>query len=178
MASKLVLFVFVVAVTSLTVGLAHAQDPFAGRVGASVLVSTRGDVGGAVHSDLWFAADVFRVGGFLGAGVVPAEEDARNRVYMPVGASLALITEGGPLGIGATVRGGLWAGATQAEKLAIGGCIGGSLDFTISLGAGAALTLGLDVWGLFGSGASLLFAPAVGFTWGPAPASPTGVDGE
>jgi len=147
---------------------AAAQDGPAGALQGSFLASPEGDLGGALGVDLWVPIESLRLGGFFGVGAVPTEEDARNRVFMPVGASVALELLGDDVGVSLRARGGIWGGATQEEKLTAGGFVGGGAWFLYHLGAGVTLSVGLEVWGLFGAGETALFAPGAGLTWNPA----------
>lgn len=160
--------------------LAGAQDAPAGAVSAHMLVSASTgsqsgldpdlwvpDLGGALGVDLWVPLDIFRVGGFLGVGVLPSANDEHNRVFMPLAASVGLEVLGEVVGVSLRARGGLWGGATQEVKLTAGGFVGGGAYLLFNLGAGAALAVGMDVWGLLGDGQTALFAPGVGFTWTP-----------
>lgn len=157
-----------------------AQD-VSGALGGHVLIAD-GDVGGALLLDVWAALDWLRIGGFVGAGAIPSERDASNRVLMPFGISVAaqvLTTEYVTLQIRA--RGGLWAGSTQSEKLSFGGMFGGGAYLGIVLGHGALLNFGADVWGIIASDAwrtpmgpddatsasTWVIAPGLGFSWTP-----------
>lgn len=146
---------------------ARAEVEPAGAVQASLLASPEADFGGALVVDLWFPIDVFRIGGFLGVGVLPSAVDTLNRVMMPIGASLALEILGDQVGFSARVRGGMWGGATQEAKLTAGGFVGGGAYLLVALGGGTTLSIGMDVWGLIGDGQTALFAPGVGLTWNP-----------
>lgn len=157
-----------VGLTLAVASSAAAQDGPAGALQGSFLASTEGDFGGALGADLWYPIDVFRIGGFFAVGAVPTGEDARNRVFMPVGASLGLELLGEVVGVSLRARGGLWGGATQDEKLTAGGFVGGGAWFLYHLGAGVTLSVGLEVWGLFGAGETALFTPGAGLTWNPA----------
>ncbi len=146
---------------------AGAQDAPAGAVTASLLASTAPDLGGALGVDLFVPLGIFRVGGFLGVGAMPSEDDTQSRVFMPLAASVGLELLGDAVGFSLRARGGLWGGATQEVKLTAGGFVGGGAYLLFNLGAGAALAVGMDVWGLFGDGETALFAPGVGLTWTP-----------
>jgi len=155
-------FVLVLSVAS----SAAAQD-IAGAAQAHFLASPQEDFGGGVSADLWFPIDWFRIGGFFGVAAVPAAEDVRNRIFMPLGVSAAFEVMGEDVGVSVRARGGLWGGATQEVKLTAGGFIGGAAYLLINLGDGVALDVGLDVWGIFGDGETVLFAPAFGVSWSP-----------
>ena len=149
------------------VARARAQDDVAGAVRGQVLASLEEDVGGAVSADLWLPLDWFRVGGFIGVGALPAEEDARNRTFMPLGVSVGFEAMGDDGGISVIARGGLWAGATQEVKLTAGGFVAVGAYLLFALGDNVALDVGLDLWGVFGDGETVLFAPSVGLSWAP-----------
>lgn len=152
---------------------ASAQDVPAGAVQAHFVASPDTELGGAFTADLWYPIESFRLGGFVGVGAVPSEVDERNRVFMPLGASVAFEAIGDGAGVSLRARGGLWGGATQAVKLTAGGFVGGGAYLLFHLGGGTTLSVGLDVWGLFGAGETALFAPSLGFTW-----DPTWADGD
>ena len=139
----------------------------AGTVAGHFLASPEGDIGGALMADIWYPLEWFRIGGFFGAGAVPSEVDLRNRVFMPFGVSAGVDLMGDSVGLSLRVRGGLWGGATQEVKLTAGGFMGGGAYLLIPLGEGASVALGLDVWGVFGDGETVLIAPGAGLTWGP-----------
>jgi hypothetical protein len=143
-----------------------AQDPV-GAVQGHFLASTAPDVGGALSADLWFPIGIFRIGGFLGVGAVPSPNDVYNRIFMPVGASVALEIAGDVVGVSLRARGGMWGGATQAVKITAGGFVGGGAWLLFHLSEAVSVSVGMDVWGLFGDGETALFAPGVGLTWTP-----------
>jgi len=147
--------------------LVSAQEGPAGAVTGHVLTSVAPDVGGAIGADLWLPLDIFRIGGFFGVGALPSGEDVQNRVFMPLAASVGLEVLGDFVGVSLRARGGLWGGATQEVKLTAGGFVGGGAYLLFNLGRGASLSVGMDVWGLFGDGETALFAPGVGLTWAP-----------
>lgn len=140
-------------------------EGLAGAVNAHFLASSAPDFGGALAADLWYASDVWRVGGFFGVGAVPSPDDAQNRVFMPLAVSVAIESLDDPIGFSLRVRGGLWGGATQAVKITAGGLVGGGAYLLFALGPGVALSVGLDVWALFGDGETVLFAPSLGLSF-------------
>jgi hypothetical protein len=147
---------------------ASAQDAPAGAVQAQLYASPAGDFGGGVSADIWVPIDFFRIGGVFGVGVVPSADDAQNRVFMPLGASVGVELVDRILGVSLRARGGLWGGATQASKLTIGGFVSGGAYLLFNLGPGVAAAVGLEIYGLFGDGDTALFAPGAGLTWNPA----------
>jgi hypothetical protein len=149
---------------------ASAQDGPAGAVQGVFLASPDGDFGAGLLGDLWVPLDMFRIGGFFGVAAVPSAVDARNRIFMPLGVSLALQVPADDVSVAFCARGGLWGGATQEVKLTVGGFVGGGAYLTASLGGGVALTVGMELWGILGDGETLLFAPGLGLSWAPAPA--------
>lgn len=151
--------------------LARAQEGPAGSVHGSFLATPEGDFGAGATIDVWWPIGILRLGGLIGAGAIPSEADARNRVFMPLCASVALEIVGGDVGVSLRARGGMWGGATQEVKLTAGGLIGGGAFFLVNLGGGATLDVGLDAWGFFGAGSQLVLAPSIGLSWGPAPPS-------
>ena len=136
------------------------------------------DYGAGAIADLYYQTGVLRVGGALGLVAVSSPDGVRSRVYMPLAASVsALLPLGASVGLDLRVRAGLWAGATDLGLEAdFFGSAGGWLTFAI--GAGASISLGLDVLlqraELAPSRHTLAtyFAPGLGLVWSP-PAEPT-----
>ncbi len=157
---------FVLGLACTAPSTASAQDPV-GAVQGHFLASTAPDFGGALSADLWFPIGILRLGGFLGVGAVPSPNDMYNRIFMPVGASVALELGGDKVGLSLRARGGMWGGATQAVKITAGGFVGGGAWLLFRLSESVNLSVGMDVWGLFGDGETALFAPGVGLTWNP-----------
>lgn len=162
---------------------AAAQDVAApsGALTGHFLVAD-GDLGGAVLLDVWAQLDWARVGGFVGAGAIPAERDDRNRVMMPFGISLAgNLATGELVTLQLRVRLGGWAGATQSEKLAGGVFAGGGAYVGFSIGHGALVLIGADAWAVVSSDAwrprmtpddpisasTWVITPALGLAWTP-----------
>lgn len=146
---------------------AMAQDGVAGSARGHFLASPDEEFGAGVSADLWFPVDMFRFGGFLGVAALPSEVDARNRIFMPLGASVAFELLGDTVGVSVRARGGIWGGATQEAKLTVGGFIAGGAYLLIALGEGVALDVGFDVWGIFGEADTAIFAPSLGLSWAP-----------
>lgn len=144
---------------------AAAQEGLAGGVQGHFLASPQGDLGAGVSADLWFPFEMLRFGGFFGVAAVPAEEDVRNRIFMPIGASVALELLGDVVGVSIRARGGVWGGATQEVKLTAGGFVAGAAYLLFALGGGVAIDVGLEVWGILGDGETALFSPSAGLTW-------------
>lgn len=163
------------ALTSRPVG---AQD-VAGSLAGQLLLAD-GDVGGGALLDVWAPLDWFRVGGFLGIGVIPSErDDARNRVMMPAGVSVAGRWDGGGVAFSLRARGGLWGGATQATKLTVGGFVGGGLTLGWQASPEIAVVAGIEVWGIFGAGETWCIPFSIGIEWGPGPREePLGPDAD
>lgn len=149
---------------------ARAQD-VAGSLSAGVLVAD-GDVGGGATLDLWAPFDGFRVGGFLGIGVIPADRDPRNRVMMPAGVSLATHWDLGGVSLGLRARGGLWGGATQEVKLTVGGLVGGGVALGWQASAEISVFASAEFWGILGAGETWCLPLSLGIEWGPASPAP------
>jgi len=148
------------------------------NAGASTGAEAQVDYGAGAIADLYFQTGILRVGGALGLAAVSSPDGLRSRVYMPLAASIsALLPLGAGIGLDLRLRAGLWAGATDVGLEAdFFGSAGGWLTFAI--GAGASVTLGLDVLlqraELADSRHTLAtyFAPGLGLVWSP-PAEPT-----
>jgi hypothetical protein len=153
---------------------ARAQE-MAGAINAGVIVAD-GDVGGGSWLDVWAAFDWLRVGGFVGAMTIPSSRDARDRFAAPIGVSLATVFDLGDVDLDLRYRGGIWVGSTQAEKMTMGGFVGGAAFVDVHLGGGASLGVGMEVWGILGNGPDVLgpgatwaVTPSLTLTWGPPP---------
>ena len=151
----------------LTSSPALAQERPAGAVSAYVFATPEADVGGGVSGDIWYPIEWFRVGGFFGVGAIPSDVDTQNRVFMPLGVSVAAEVVGDVVGVSFRARGGLWGGATQDAKLTVGGLVGLGAHLLVVLGPGVSFTVGMDVFGLFGAGDTVVLAPGLGLTWTP-----------
>jgi hypothetical protein len=155
--------------------VARADDP-AGSLMAAALADTDGDVGAGAMIDLGIPIEnVLRIGGSLGVGSLVSTRDETNRVVMPLGVYVGVVLPLSPdLSIILRARGGIWGGATQEVKLALGGFVSGGVALGLSLGRGVSFDIGLDVWGTLGGpnlgiGApsdAVLFAPGLGLSWG------------
>lgn len=154
---------------ALTPPPARAQE-LAGAVNAGAAIAD-GDAGGGLWVDLFAAFDWFRLGGFLGAYVIPSARDSHNRLATPAGLAVAAVANLGDVDLELRLRGGLWGGSTQEVKLTAGGFLGGGAFFAIHLGGGASVGAGVEIWGLLGAGATWAVAPTLTLTFGPAPAA-------
>jgi hypothetical protein len=166
---RLLLPVLALAVASALPRNASAQLELAGTATAHLLLTTPGEVGGALGVDLTAPVGPLRLGGYFGVGALPSDVDTRNRTFMPLAATIGLELGDGPIGVSLRARGGLWGGATQEVKLTFGGYVGGGAYLGVDVGGGARIAIGLDVWGLLGDGGTAVFAPGLGLTWGPSP---------
>jgi hypothetical protein len=163
----------VVALATLitTMPSSPASAQVAGAVSAS-FVYADGDAGGAAMIDVWAPIDVVRIGGFFGVGALLADRDERNRVMMPVGASVGLFF-GDDVTFSLRARGGLWGGATQETKLTVGGFFGGGAGIGLRLSPEVSASAVLEVWGILGAGETWAVAPGLSLEWGhPVPAPP------
>ncbi len=175
MSARLLAAALAAVAVSVALGASPARaqlDQPAGAAHAHFVASPQGDIGGGLSADIAYAMDIFRLGGFFGVVAVPSDEDTRNRIFMPLAASLGIELLGDVVGFSLRARGGLWGGATQEVKLTAGGFVGGGAYLLIALGPGVGISLGLDVWGLFGDGETALIAPGAGLSWSPAPPEP------
>jgi hypothetical protein len=151
------------ALSALAPESARADD-VAGAVTGS-FVYADGDAGGAAMLDVWFAAGVFRIGGCFGVGATPAERDARNRVMMPLGVSMALYFPGDAV-FSLRARGGVWAGATQDVKLTVGGFVGGGAGLGFAISPSVTLSAVFEAWGVLGDGETWAIVPGLAVEWG------------
>ena len=142
---------------------AKAQD-IAGALTAG-FVYADGDPGAVALLDVWVPVDVLRFGACFGVGAIPSERDDRNRVMMPVGASVALFTPG-DVTFSLRLRGGIWGGATQDVKVTAGGFVGGGAGLGLHLSPEVTLSAVLEAWGLFGAGETWAVVPGLAFEWG------------
>jgi hypothetical protein len=161
---------------------ACADGPRPGGAISGHFLAADGDYGGALGLDVWAVWQWLRIGGFFGVAATPSERDDHNRVFMPIGAVVAIDTAPSrELSVQFRARVGGWGGATQAEKLTGGLFVGGGAHFGYRLGPGAAVSIGLDLWGVIASDAwrkmsgpedmvsasVLVIAPALGLSWTP-----------
>lgn len=142
---------------------AQADDVAGALTGAVVIAD--GDVGGVAMLDVWAPFDVLRIGGFVGVGAIVADRDERNRVMMPVGASIALIF-GQDVRLTVLGRGGMWGGSTQDTKLTVGGFLSGGLGLGFAISESVSVGAHVDVWGILGAGETWAVAPGLSLTWG------------
>lgn len=142
---------------------ASAQDVAGALTGSFVYAD--GDPGASATLDVWVPIDVLRIGGFVGVGTTPAERDARNRVMMPFGASVALFFPGDVV-FSLRARGGLWTGATQEVKLTAGGFVGGGAGLGFQVSPSVTASLVFEAWGIFGAGETWAILPGIALEWG------------
>ena len=159
-------------------GSLAAQD-VSGALSGHVVIAD-GDLGGGTMVDVWARFDWLRVGGFLGVSSVSSPRDSRNRIAMPIGASVAFVFDLGLAEIQLRLRGGLWGGATQGVKLTAGGFLGGGPYVMFDLGGGASFGGGLEVWGILGEGETWAVTPGLSLSWGATspPSEDSEADGE
>lgn len=143
---------------------AAKADDVAGALTGAVVVAD-GDVGGVALLDVWAPFDVLRIGGFVGVGAVVADRDERNRVMMPVGASLALVF-GRDMRFTVLGRGGMWGGSTQDAKLTVGGFLSGGLGLGFSISPSVSVGAQLEIWGVLGAGQTWALVPGICMAWG------------
>lgn len=153
---------------------AAADDP-GGSIAGQFLISD-GDLGGGATIDLWGDIGPLRLGGFFSFAALPSDRDWHNRAMMPVGALVAIAIDVGVADIVICGRGGIWGGASQEDKLLVGGVVGGGAYLDVDLGSGIAVGGGAEILGLFGGGDTWMLQPALRLTWGrpvaSAPAEP------
>lgn len=143
---------------------AAASAQVAGAVSGS-FVYADGDAGGAAMLDVWAPVDVLRFGGFFGVGAILADRDERNRVMMPVGASVGLFV-GDDVVFSLRARGGVWGGATQDVKLTLGAFLGGGAGLGFHISPEVTASAVFEVWGILGSGETWAIAPGLSLEWG------------
>jgi len=156
------------AVLAVTLGclptLSAQADDVAGALTGAVVVAD-GDVGGVALLDVWAPFDVLRIGGFVGVGAIVADRDDRNRVMMPVGASIALVF-GDDVRFTLLGRGGMWGGSTQDTKLTVGGFVSGGIGLGFSISQAVSVGGQLEIWGVLGAGETWAVVPGLSLAWG------------
>jgi len=156
------------AVLAVTLGclptLSAQADDVAGALTGAVVVAD-GDVGGVALLDVWAPFDVLRIGGFVGVGAIVADRDDRNRVMMPVGASIALVF-GDDVRFTLLGRGGIWGGSTQDTKLTVGGFVSGGIGLGFSISQAVSVGGQLEIWGVLGAGETWAVVPGLSLAWG------------
>jgi hypothetical protein len=171
----LALALFVAASALAAPAPARAQD-VAGAVTGSFVMAD-GDPGAAAMLDVWAPLSIVRLGGFFGVSSIVSDRDAHNRVMMPVGASLALAIDAGPVLLSVVGRGGLWGGATQDVKLTIGGFVGGGVGLGFHISPSVSVSAQVELWGILGAGETWALSPGISIAWGhPEPESDVGAD--
>lgn len=149
---------------------AAADDP-GGSIIGQFLVSD-GDYGGGATIDLWGSIGPLRLGGFFGFAALPSERDWHNRTMMPAGVLVALALDVGFADVVIDARAGLWGGASQEDKLLVGGLVGGGAYLDLALDGGIAIGVGAEALGLFGGGDTWVIEPGLRLTWGRAVSAP------
>lgn len=144
--------------------LSAQADDVAGALTGAVVVAD-GDVGGVALLDVWAPFDVLRIGGFVGVGAIVADRDDRNRVMMPVGASIALVF-GDDVRFTLLGRGGIWGGSTQDTKLTVGGFVSGGIGLGFSISQAVSVGGQLEIWGVLGAGETWAVVPGLSLAWG------------
>lgn len=144
--------------------LSAQADDVAGALTGAVVVAD-GDVGGVALLDVWAPFDVLRIGGFVGVGAIVADRDDRNRVMMPVGASIALVF-GDDVRFTLLGRGGMWGGSTQDTKLTVGGFVSGGIGLGFSISQAVSVGGQLEIWGVLGAGETWAVVPGLSLAWG------------
>lgn len=153
-----------------------AQD-VAGALSAG-FVDADGDPGAVALLDLFVPFEFLRLGGFMGVSSIVSDRDERNRVMMPVGASVALVADVGVV-LSLRARGGLWGGATQDVKLTLGGFVGGGVGIGFHLSPSVSVSAMIEAWGILGAGETWAVVPGLSLEWGhpvPTESVPEGVE--
>jgi len=142
---------------------ARAEWRPSGSATAGALIR-QGDLGFGGLVDLWHPVGVLRVGGAMGLGTLTSDNDDRTRIFMPLGASLAVVVHGPRVGFSARARAGLWGGALNIG-LRAGAWLSGGATFDVWLDTTVAVTVGADVWVLLGPDDAVVVVPGIGLTW-------------
>lgn len=172
--SALVLTAFLAAVLAFAAAPARADWTPSGALGATLLidVESSGDarLGGAATVDLYKSIGIFRIGFATGLGALTRGNDEDNRVFAPLGLSMALrLPPGdGRIGVHGTARVGVWGGA-DFDGLVGGGFVTAGLTLDIRFRGGLELGLGADLWALFGGEQRTFVAPVLALRWNPEP---------
>lgn len=147
---------------------ARADWEPAGALSAGLHVDLAGEetrLGGVLLVDLYKPIGSFRLGFAAGLGALSRGEDEENRIYAPLGLSLAYRIGGESVGAHITARAGVFGGA-DFDGLVGGAFVTGGASLDIRFGS-LALALGLEYWGLFGSGSRSLLTPMISLRWNP-----------
>jgi hypothetical protein len=144
---------------------ARVEGRGAGALSGHVLLRNAKDpdLGGAALFDLWFTDGALRIGAALGLAFVAGEDD-QDRLFAPLGASLAVGSKPRPVGFALRLRGGGWTGATNGG-FAGGGWLAAGFYIEYALDPRLAIAAGMDAWFLFGHGDTTIFAPGVSLVW-------------
>lgn len=149
-------------------GEARADWEPAGAISAGLHIDVAGETtrfGGLVLADLYQPIGNFRLGFATGLGALSRGEDEDNRVYAPLGLSLAYRIGGERVGAHITGRAGVFGGA-DFEGLVGGAFVTGGASLDVRFGT-LALALGVEYWALFGSGSRSLITPMLSLRWNP-----------
>jgi len=142
-----------------------ADEP-AGAVSGQLLFADEA-WGGALVADVTVPVGVLRVGGALGVAAVTSDDDARSRVAMPGGLSLALVVPtGSALWLDVRARAGVWGGATN-QGLTAGPWLSGGAFVGYVFGPRVAVGVGVEAWFLGGQGDTFAASPGITLTWTP-----------
>jgi hypothetical protein len=147
---------------------ARAEWEPAGAISTGLHIDLAGEgtrLGGVVLVDIYKPIGAFRLGFATGLGALSRGEEEENRIYAPLGLSLAYRIGGERVGGHITARAGVFGGA-DFEGLVGGAFVTGGASLDIRFGT-LALALGVDYWALFGSGSRSLVTPMVSLRWNP-----------
>lgn len=138
-----------------------ARADVSGALDGRALIGVDQRYGGAVLVDAWAGDGWLRYGGALGLGALSGHAAKSSRVIAPMAISLALVPPGDRSGVTSVLRLGGYAGGEQGGFIG-GGFAGCTLGYAISLGEGASVRVGADVWGLIGPRGGFFIGPALG----------------
>jgi hypothetical protein len=151
-----------VAFAVCVLGAASASASPGGALEAHGLFDPSVRFGGAITADVWYGRGRFKGGGVFGVGALSAGDGQSSRVLTPVGGVFAFVPEPEQSGLTLLARGGMLAGAKKGG-FTLEPWLSGAVGYAFSLGEGASVRAGLEVWGMIGRDAGLLIAPTFGF---------------
>jgi hypothetical protein len=123
-------------------------------------------LGGDLVVDLFERVGPASFGLAIGIGASTSDNDDVNRVFAPLGLSVGVGVAPRPIGFHVFLRGGIWAGATNAG-LRAGGWVALGARVELRLDDAIALGLTFETWRLAGQLERWMILPGLSLVWRP-----------
>lgn len=169
LARLLALAALTLAVSVFDAARARAQWEPSGAITGLLAVEPTADerrLGGDLVVDLFERVGPASFGLAIGIGASTSDNGDVNRVFAPLGLSLGVGVAPRPIGFQTFVRGGIWAGATNAG-LRAGGWAAFGARLEIRLDDAIALGVTFDTWRLAGKLERWMILPGLSLVWRP-----------